>query len=1258
MRRRWLRWLVVGLAALLLALVLLVAWLGGTGSGLRFVLGRTAILLDDNLRWRSAQGSLFGGLRLEGVEYEDPALGRLRADVVEISPRSRRLLTGELHLTGVTLVAVQVRLPPEREAPVDTGEPFSLPAIVLPVALRVEAMRIDDVRIEDAAGEPLLVLDEVTGAVRWRGARIEVDALQVRAPEGELRLDADLDTAADWAGEAQLEGSWQVEGMAAPVRADLLLRGPQSAPALDLTLHQPGPATIRLSRPAGAGSAAWLLEARSEGIELADLMSDPPLGRVAFAITGEGQGTAGALSGTLALDEQILVINRLAASWQDPVLVVESLDLAEADGPGRLLGDGRLDFSQAGLQADGVFAWQAISPPLASPFQRLDSSGTVVVASSNGELAATAALVATVDDRILDLRLQVEGDPAGTLALRQARLGTGAGWLEAAGTVELAAAPAWDLTLSARGLDPGMLAPEWPGAIDLEARTTGALREAGGVDARLDLDRVGGSLRDRPLSGSGWLAATGERIAADLAIDLGGNRIQVAGDLAPALDAAVVLRLPDPGLLVDGARGNASADLRVAGAWPALSLSGRADARDLVLPGIEVAAVDADFDVRTDLTGQPEATVRTTGVTIGEERIEELTLRLSSREGLAELAVELSVAGRGTAELTLDGRLGQPGPAFDGRLRELSLRAQDLPEPLVLAEPAALSASTAHLTLAQACLQAAPTRLCVSADWREDTGGAVDAGLRRLPAAWLTALAASELRADGELGGELRLRIDGDGGLLGSARIEASPGSLVLPGLEGEADEMLIGWTTVDATLVMEPTQASGDLQVELSPAGRIQARFETSGEDRALQGEVQLTLPELSLLALLVPELEQPEGRLEGRLTLSGTLAAPRAGGELTLSAFATELPALGLRVRDGSARVVGGEDGRLQVQARAGTGGSGTLAVDGWVGLPADGRLPMDLRVTGQEVLVADLPEARVVVSPDLRLQGNARGLRVTGSVQVPQAALRPDRFEAGVARPSQDIVVVDDERLPSSEAAAALPVIADIEVRLGQRVTIEGYGLDGRLSGSLQVRERPRRPTTARGEIVVAGDYQAYGQDLEIERGRLVFAGGPIDNPLLDIRAVRRVQGVVVGLAVTGNATQPVLEVYSVPAMDQAEALSWLVLGRPLRQATSASDADMLGTAAAALTTAGGDLLARSLGARLGLDEVGVGTSRELGAGALTVGKYLSPRLYLGYGRSLFDGSQLLMLRYRLSERFELEASSGTREDKAGINYRYER
>lgn len=1258
MKRRWPRRLAIGLAALLLVLVLLVAWLGGTGSGLRFVLGRTAVLLDDNLRWQSAQGSLLGGLRLEGVEYEDPAVGRLSAQVLEVSPRSRRLLTGELHLTGLTLEGVRVRLPPAGEPPSDTGEPFELPAIALPVALRVDALRVDGLVVEDADSAPLLALDRIDGALRWRGTRVQVESLQVQAPEGRLDLEADIDTGADWAGSARLAIDGQLPDGGAPVRGELRVDGPQSAPTLDLALQQPGPATLRLARPAGAGSAAWTLRARSDGIDLADLLDEPPLRRIAFALDGQGEGLTGTLSGRVDLDDQALALNRLALAWQDPVLVLDGLDLAEIDGPGRLTGQGRLDLSGEMPAADGTLAWQSVSPPLAAPFERLDSSGTVVLAGSNGTLAATAALVATVDGRTLDLRAQVEGDPAGTLALRQARVGTGDGWLEATGTVRLAQAPEWTLDLIARGLDPGLLVPDWPGAIDLDARSTGTAPSEG-IEARLDIDRIGGSLRGRPLAGGGWLSARGERLAADLAVELGGNRLRVDGLLAPALDASVDARLAEPAALLDGAAGSATAELRLAGTWPALAVVGTADAQDLRLPGVAVDTAQARFDLRGDLSGEPGASVQARGVAVAGERIERLELRLETRDdGLASLDLDAEVAERGSLALGLDGRLA-PGPAFDGRLRELAVSAEALPEPLALVAPAPLALAAGEARLEDACLVSGPTRLCLAGDWSAEAGGSAQASLASLPAAWLSALSGSELRADGNLGGEVDLRIDAAGSVLGEGRLQASPGRLVLPGLdEDEPDELLVGWTGVDATVVLAPERRAFELVAELQPAGRIEARASATGADDALDGTVDLLLPDLSVLAVLVPDLEQPEGRAEGRLALSGTLAAPQVDGELAVSAFSAELPALGLRVSEGSARVASGVDGRFAVEARAATGGSGALVVDGWVGLPDQGRLPMALRIGGEQVLVADLPAARVVVSPDLQLRSTERGLRVTGTVQVPQAALRPDRFESGVAQPSADVVVVDDERLATGEAASALPLFADIEVRLGDRVTIEGYGLDGRLTGALQVRERPRRPTSARGEIVVAGDYQAYGQDLAIERGRLVFAGGPIDNPLLDIRAVRRVQEVVVGLAVTGNATRPVLEVYSVPAMDQAEALSWLVLGRPLRQATSAGDADVLGTAAAALTTAGGDLLARSLGARLGLDEVGVGTSRELGAGALTVGKYLSPRLYLGYGRSLFDGSQLLMLRYRLSERFELEASSGTREDKAGINYRYER
>ena len=125
------------------------------------------------------------------------------------------------------------------------------------------------------------------------------------------------------------------------------------------------------------------------------------------------------------------------------------------------------------------------------------------------------------------------------------------------------------------------------------------------------------------------------------------------------------------------------------------------------------------------------------------------------------------------------------------------------------------------------------------------------------------------------------------------------------------------------------------------------------------------------------------------------------------------------------------------------------------------------------------------------------------------------------------------------------------------------------------------------------------------------------------------------------------------WSNPALDQAEALSWLVLGRPLRSA-SAADGDQLGQAAAAV---GGNLLAAQVGGRLGFDTFGVADSTALGGAAFTVGKYLSPRLYLSYGVALFDSGRVVTLRYLINDRLDVEIEAAT-ESRAGINYRIER
>ena len=162
------------------------------------------------------------------------------------------------------------------------------------------------------------------------------------------------------------------------------------------------------------------------------------------------------------------------------------------------------------------------------------------------------------------------------------------------------------------------------------------------------------------------------------------------------------------------------------------------------------------------------------------------------------------------------------------------------------------------------------------------------------------------------------------------------------------------------------------------------------------------------------------------------------------------------------------------------------------------------------------------------------------------------------------------------------------------LGDDVRIDGYGLTGRLGGAIEITEKPGEPTVATGELrVVEGVYEAYGQQLEIETGRVVFAGGPITEPGVDIRAVRRpAEGIVVGARVRGRLAAPELSLFSEPPMPQQEQLSYLVLGRPLDDA-SASESSAMSSAALALGLRGGNFVSERINKNLGLDSFGIET-----------------------------------------------------------------
>ena len=227
--------------------------------------------------------------------------------------------------------------------------------------------------------------------------------------------------------------------------------------------------------------------------------------------------------------------------------------------------------------------------------------------------------------------------------------------------------------------------------------------------------------------------------------------------------------------------------------------------------------------------------------------------------------------------------------------------------------------------------------------------------------------------------------------------------------------------------------------------------------------------------------------------------------------------------------------------------------------------------------------------------------------------------------------------------------MPVRAavDLRVDLGQALRVRGRGLDTLLRGQLRV-------TTPNGQLAVngvvraeEGSYTAYGQNLRIERGTLVFRG-EVGNPQLDILAVRADIDTRVGVVVSGSATNPRVRLYSEPELGQQDTLTWLVLGRE-PTGLGRDDTALLQRAALALLAGdrgGGPGLVQ----RLGLDELSLSRGNSSGTGTgtgdtiISLGKQISRRVYVGYAHALGTTGGTWELIYRVAGRLTLRARSG--------------
>tara|TARA_B100001105_G_C22221884_1_gene369995 strand:+ start:10 stop:720 length:711 start_codon:yes stop_codon:yes gene_type:complete len=216
--------------------------------------------------------------------------------------------------------------------------------------------------------------------------------------------------------------------------------------------------------------------------------------------------------------------------------------------------------------------------------------------------------------------------------------------------------------------------------------------------------------------------------------------------------------------------------------------------------------------------------------------------------------------------------------------------------------------------------------------------------------------------------------------------------------------------------------------------------------------------------------------------------------------------------------------------------------------------------------------------------------------------------------------------------------------VEVSMGDQLKLKGRGIDTRLKGRVTV-------TTPGGQLAVdgavrteSGTYAAYGQKLEIERGIVRF-DGPVENPRLEIVAIRPNLDVAVGVQIGGTALNPRVRLFSDPDMADMDKLSWLLLGRA-PDGLARNDTALLQRAAMALIAGDGPSRTGDLMKSIGLDDLSVrqeenGSTKDT---IVSLGKQISQRVYLGYEHGVNTAAGNWQLIYRAAQRFTLRAQAG--------------
>jgi len=1247
-------WLIISSFSVIVSMILIYS-LFYTEPGLNWLIKISSQNISGKLSYQSISGNLTSEIEIDRLYYQnsdfeiDIKRGKLRW-------QPWKLTGGLLHINTIELDGVNIRT----QSPVATSAAFELPHITFPISFLLQDVTLNNFK-HYIDGNESLHLNDLQLSAKLRSESIIISGLLAESDDYTLALNGELKTQGNYP--VDVSGSFQMKELFAQpfnVKADLtgnLLK-------LQITANVAGFINGKVK---GAifdvvNKPHWNAIASVTTLKLESFSADLPTHNITGEFESSGSIDNFKLIGKAATHypEWGDIILKYDAAIVGNELIIHDLHLQEKNHLTAISSQGSINWGAEEVVYNLAGRWQQMEWPwIVADVKTSDKS----MHKDNDEInvaeyrspSGNVTFNGKVSNYVLALEADIEGseipplhvstDTSGDfekLQINEMRVDTLDGNITATGELEWQKYFRWRADLNLKNINPAFFLQDVSGQINTNILTNGHISGTS-YSAGITAQDISGKLQNKLLSGSAEVNLVNQVVdIKQFNLKLDNTELMLQGNINEQSDLQFKLMSKDLSGILPKLHGQLALSGKILGQPGEPRLVMDLNAKKLVYDKFMVGTLSTTADVSINPQHALQMNLVADDLSIDGRIINNIQLKTDGLLSQHKITMEMRQS-ENTLNLKAGG--GMVDNTWRGDIFDSEIKMETIGN-WRLRQSSGLTFGEKFIKMEKNCYSQQLANFCFDAEYK-NSKLTTDLDWQNLAVEKFRHWLAPELKISSMVSGSAHLTYE-DEQLSASANTHNTPGDITVA---VDAGEQQVKFGAGKMTFVWNPQQIKATFLLPLEDKARLDARIFISPSNwplqvrqRPLKGNVILQLPTLVFFEPFIPELKNlKQAHAEVKLHISGNLQQPIIIGNANVQATELQAPDLNVTLNNVELNVKVNEKNLINFSGAA-SAGEGKVKFEGETKYTPEKKWKGYAKIQGENFLVVDIPAATVQITPKLSVDLNKNILLVEGDIKVPYARLRPRKLPTGTMTESADLVIADTN-VDKTTGSARWEIVSKIRLVLGERVSFVGFGLRSKLTGSLQLYDNPGEVTVGRGEInLLDGYYRSFGQELQISKGRFLFANTPIDDPGLDIRAQRAIGEITAGIKVTSTLRKPEVNLFSEPLMSESDTLSYVLLGRPIRQVNQ-NEGSQLMTAATAMGLAGGELMARSIGNRLGIEEVQIQTDTDAGTSSLVIGRYLSPKLYIRYFTGIFERSNIVQLRYNVSNKVILQTITGS-------------